>query len=198
MLDNTTKLGVSLPSSLTVSQAHSLPQLVLSKNTRDLILVAVLNLVLSDDLLRNEISNDGSFAAITSSKDGEIFYIGDDFISTLNREFSDSDDKCRLPEKLFQLLTQSQEVYFTHSNVKFDSVIFGDYMIVRVKKITSADLLSPRLKQVAELFSSGLSYKEIGKMLEISPATVRNHIAAIYQTLSVLGRSALKRKLLEN
>jgi DNA-binding NarL/FixJ family response regulator len=176
---------------------HRLPNLALSKSNQDLILVALLNLILSNDIVRNNISSDSSCAAITSSKDGEIFYVGEDFIPTLSREFPIVNYQHYLPEKLFYLLTQSCKVYFAGSDITFERVVLDDYMIVKVKKITSAELLSSRLKQVAELFSSGLSHKEIGRMLEISPATVRNHIAAIYSILNLSGRSALKRKLEE-
>lgn len=189
VLNNTNEEVVSLP--------HSVPNFASLKNTREFILVTLLNLVLSNEVVRNKILNDSSRTALTSSKDGEIFYIGDDFRLLLNREFSLVDYKYCLPEKLFHLLTQSSKVCFANSNISFDRVVMGDYMIVSIKNITTADLLSPRHKQVAELFSSGLSYKEIGRILDISPATVRNHIAAIYQVLSVSGRSALKRKLLE-
>lgn len=189
VLNNTNAEVVSLP--------HGVPNFASLKNKRESILVALLNLVLSNEVVRNKILNDSSRIALTSSKDGEIFYVGDYFTSLLNREFSVVDYKHCLPEKLFHLLTQSSKVYFANSNIAFDRVVIGDYMIVSIKNITIADLLSPRHKQVAELFSSGLSCKEIGRILEISPATVRNHIAAIYQALSVSGRSALKRKLLE-
>lgn len=176
---------------------HSLHTLASSRNSRDLILVALLNLVLSNEIVHNKMSNDSSCVALTSSKDGEVYYVGEDFISTLNKAFPVVVDKHFLPEKLFNLLTISSKVYFADTSVTFDRVVMGDYMIVSVQNITTSDLLSPRHKQVADLFSSGSSCKEIGRILEISPATVRNHIAAIYQALSVSGRSALKRKLFE-
>lgn len=47
------------------------------------------------------------------------------------------------------------------------------------------DELTAREHTIAQLVAKGSSYKEIAKMLDRSPATVRNHIQAIYAKLGV-------------
>ncbi len=51
--------------------------------------------------------------------------------------------------------------------------------------------LSTREDQIARLYVDGLSYKEIARDLEISPATVRTHLNTIYRKLEVSSRIEL-------
>jgi len=46
-------------------------------------------------------------------------------------------------------------------------------------------LLSIREKEVLELLSKGLSYKEIAQQLEVSPETIKKHLSNIYNKLHV-------------
>jgi len=56
-------------------------------------------------------------------------------------------------------------------------------------------LLSKREFTVAEHYAAGRSYKEIARELEISPATIRNHIAAIYRKLEINNKAQLVHQL---
>jgi NarL family two-component system response regulator YdfI len=53
------------------------------------------------------------------------------------------------------------------------------------------DRLSPRRHEVARLFASGFGYKAIARQLHISPATVRNHLSAVYQELAISNKAEL-------
>ena len=55
--------------------------------------------------------------------------------------------------------------------------------------------LSTRESQIARLYVDGLSYKEIARDLEISPATVRTHLNTIYRKLEVSSRIELLHRL---
>ena len=52
-------------------------------------------------------------------------------------------------------------------------------------------MLSEREKMVAERYSTGQTYKQIAAGLNIAPATVRNHLAAIYRKLGVGNKAEL-------
>lgn len=56
------------------------------------------------------------------------------------------------------------------------------------------DLLSPREKEILELLSRGLMYKEIASKLFLSPETVRKHVYHIYEKLHVNNRVAAVNK----
>ena len=56
------------------------------------------------------------------------------------------------------------------------------------------DLLSVREKEILELLSRGLMYKEIAAQLYLSPETVRKHVYHIYEKLHVNNRVAAVNK----
>lgn len=53
--------------------------------------------------------------------------------------------------------------------------------------------LSERERAVATRYAEGLTYREIGRALSIAPATVRTHLAAVYEKLGVHNKTALIR-----
>ena len=55
--------------------------------------------------------------------------------------------------------------------------------------------LSERELTVAERYATGETYKEIAGKLHIAPATVRNHLAAVYRKLEVKNKPELIRAL---
>ena len=50
------------------------------------------------------------------------------------------------------------------------------------------DVLSKREKEILEMLSTGLLYKEISEKLSISPETVRKHLYHVYEKLHVSNR----------
>ena len=71
----------------------------------------------------------------------------------------------------------------------------GSSYLVRLEIGSSLDALSPREREVAELYAGGLNYKAIAQRLGRSPATVRNLLARCYQKLDVHDKVALIRRL---
>jgi TolB-like protein/DNA-binding CsgD family transcriptional regulator len=56
-------------------------------------------------------------------------------------------------------------------------------------------LLSKREIDVAEHYASGQSHKEIARKLNVSPSTIRNHIASIYRKLEINNKAQLVHQL---
>jgi len=50
--------------------------------------------------------------------------------------------------------------------------------------------LSGREREILELLTQGLSNKEIGSRLDLSPFTVKNHLARIFPKMRVHSRTA--------
>lgn len=51
--------------------------------------------------------------------------------------------------------------------------------------------LSPREREVARLFGSGLTHKAVARRLGSSPSTVRNQLARVYEKLGVSNKTEL-------
>ena len=60
-----------------------------------------------------------------------------------------------------------------------------------LRRLTRADLLTSRQREVAQALASGKSAKEVARLLGLAPATVRNQTASIYEKLQVDNRAEL-------
>lgn len=69
------------------------------------------------------------------------------------------------------------------------------YLACVARRTPLVDMLSPSERAVADHFSKGLQHKEIAVRLNVSPNTVRNQIAQIYQKLGVHSKAELVRTL---
>jgi len=63
--------------------------------------------------------------------------------------------------------------------------------LVRASSSPATPLLSPRERRVAHLFAGGHSYKEIARLLKLSPATVRTYLRDAYVRLGVRNKVQL-------
>ena len=71
----------------------------------------------------------------------------------------------------------------------------GASLLVTAAQHAPSDALSPRERIIAERFASGQSYKEVARGLDVSPATVRHHLRAIYRKLDVGDKGELSHVL---
>lgn len=62
---------------------------------------------------------------------------------------------------------------------------------LRARERMPVDELSHREHEVARAYSSGRSYKEIGRYYGISPSTVSNHLTTIYRKLGICDKTEL-------
>jgi DNA-binding NarL/FixJ family response regulator len=67
----------------------------------------------------------------------------------------------------------------------------GDLALVQLRERHAMDDLPVRMRQVARLAAAGHSNKRIAAMLEISPNTVRNHLAEAYERLAVKNKAEM-------
>lgn len=70
-----------------------------------------------------------------------------------------------------------------------------DARLVHVRLRVAADGLTEREREIAEAFALGESHREIGDRLGIAPATVRRHLANLYEKLGVSSKAELDRML---
>ena len=65
----------------------------------------------------------------------------------------------------------------------------GGFFKVSVRARRLDDALTPREHEVATLLRQGISYKEVARVLSISPSTVTNHVNHIHQKLAIHSKS---------
>ncbi len=70
-----------------------------------------------------------------------------------------------------------------------------DGWLLRLRPASRLDRLSRREREVAGLYANGEPYTQIAELLNLAPATVRNHVSKIYQKLEVSHRADLIRAL---
>ncbi|MBY9068161.1 LuxR C-terminal-related transcriptional regulator [Hyphomonas sp. WL0036] len=68
---------------------------------------------------------------------------------------------------------------------------FEDKHFIHIRHQPTRSVLSPRERQVAELFASGLTNKEVARTLGTAPSTVRNQLERIYDKLEIGSKSEL-------
>lgn len=68
---------------------------------------------------------------------------------------------------------------------------FGRNCFVHVSLMSALSGLSGREREVAELFASGMTSKEVARTLGTSPSTVRNQVVRIYEKLGISNKAAL-------
>ena len=71
----------------------------------------------------------------------------------------------------------------------------GWYLVIRPS--SQLDKLSERERALAQLFTRGLTRKDIARQLDLSPSTVKNHLSNIYRKLGISDRAGLIRAVEE-
>ncbi|TGY95966.1 response regulator transcription factor [Petralouisia muris] len=92
-------------------------------------------------------------------------------------------DSSELKKAIFHVI--NGETYIQPSMIP----LLNSKMVQRDHEKVKIDLLTKRELEVLKLLSVGLYNKEIGKKLEISERTVKNHISSIFKKIEVTDRT---------
>jgi DNA-binding CsgD family transcriptional regulator len=130
----------------------------------------------------------GGGIAIVDSR-GTLHHCDGSFEQTLRAEWSWWGGR-NLPQPLLEALMAGVGGY-RGANIAVKSEKVGDLLFLKARLLGCVDRLTRRERQIAESFASGQRYKEIAKALGLAPATVRNHLQAIYGKLEVGSKAAM-------
>ena len=120
-----------------------------------------------------------------------LLHASDDrFAKILREEWSDWRGP-HLPEQLATHLAANQGRAFVGQSIMIRANPFKDLIVLCARPKATYDKLSVREQQISQLFATGQSQKEIARSLSISPATVNNHITAIYAKLGINDKAQL-------
>lgn len=118
---------------------------------------------------------------------GVIHVAEDGFVELIRREWPQWHGP-RLPEPLCKEYAAQRYVGKTIA-VHFMPVL--DMFLLKARPRTAVDDLSKRELEIARHFGGGLTNKEIAREVDLSPATVRNHLSSIYLKLGVDNKAEL-------
>lgn len=92
-------------------------------------------------------------------------------------------DTCHLPlPVIVELLNNG---YYRGRAIEITALQKFGYLACTAKRKTMLDMLAPSELVVADRFAKGMTHSEIAAHLRVSPYTVRNQIAQVYQKLGI-------------
>jgi DNA-binding CsgD family transcriptional regulator len=98
-----------------------------------------------------------------------------------------------LPTDLWAQLGASAASQVVRGKLVVRSDATAGVRLLHVRRALLADRLTSREREIAQAFSLGENYREIGERLGIAPNTVRRHLANIYEKLGVSSKVELDR-----
>ncbi|WP_039017909.1 helix-turn-helix transcriptional regulator [Halocynthiibacter namhaensis] len=126
-------------------------------------------------------------AAAICDKRGLILSSEASFSNVIRREWP-SWHGPNLPPPLIKSLT-SKDYVGVHLQVRFDAVS-GLYLLRLSERDPISDL-TQRETEVAQLFATGHTYKQVAQRLEIAPTTVRHYLRNVYGKLHISDKATL-------
>lgn len=117
-----------------------------------------------------------------------------EFTALLTNEWGRSAKK-QLPAEVNHLLWKTGR--YRNSRIALNAERFNNRLLVRAGLCPEVNL-SAREQDVAWAYVHGNTHKKVARLLEISPTTVRTHLARIYQKLNLSDKASLALWLREN
>lgn len=126
-----------------------------------------------------------------ASLDGHLYFIEPETIRLLQLEWKQWSPPL-LPRSLMDSLKRNKEQVFVGVSICMRASVQGNMICLRIAAKENQKMgLTTAEYRVAKLAVEGLPYKEIAKQLEVSPATIRNQLHAVYRKLGVSNKTAL-------
>lgn len=104
----------------------------------------------------------------------------------------------QLPCVLLDNVSGKEKRQYTGFGIVATIKALNDMLLLSVRRKKPVDQLSARQHEVARRFGQGKDFRKIADELNIAPATVRNHLQAIYSTLGVHNKVEMARIILES
>lgn len=140
--------------------------------------------------------NQSQLAAI-SDPQGVLHDVGPAFLELMRDEWPLWEGPLLkiVPEKL---LNGRPSCRFTGKRIVIDISNMHNLVLLRARKRSSVDRLTPAESKVLRMLLQGFSDKQIARELAISPKTVGNHLQKIYKKTDIPNRSSLIAKFGRN
>jgi DNA-binding CsgD family transcriptional regulator len=140
------------------------------------------------DMIRVVTGNGASDFAV-ARLDGGLLYVGAGLCAVIQRELPGWNGSTLPAEVIAQLPKAPCVMRLGRSTLTLSPN--AEHVILSLETQPRGALLAPRERTVAMLFAAGHSYKEIAKILALSPATVRTYLRNCYVQLGVKSKIEL-------
>jgi DNA-binding CsgD family transcriptional regulator len=165
-------------------------------DTADLLLPHILQARrINWDLNANIPTDLDSSSTALANFNGCLHFVEDKVVALLQLEWKQWTPPL-LPRQLIDTLRQSKEKIFVGASICVKASVQGKMicLVIAPKNSRKVELSSAEYR-VAQLAAKGLQYKEIARLIGVSPATIRNQLHAVYRKLGVSNKTALTNAL---
>jgi DNA-binding CsgD family transcriptional regulator len=125
---------------------------------------------------------------------GIVHTYDESFLDLVRREWPDWSPPF-LPEALLSVLRASPQRRYSGAEIAVACEFRHGMLFLLAREKSRAFGLTPGQLSVARLIADGKTYKETATQLDLSVATVRNHLHTAYRKLSVRNKTALAKLL---
>lgn len=136
----------------------------------------------------------GHHVAVAEVESGLLLRADAEFLTLLSAEWTGFDGRLT-PSPLLKAWQQRRTFNYLARRSLIEGRCVGDLVYLSGRRKNQFEALTQRQLLIADLYAQGLSYKEIAQRCDLSPATVRNHLAAVYATLGVHGKLEMAERI---
>lgn len=135
-------------------------------------------------------------AAAIADSAGGLRYATESFGEMLHMEWPDWRGP-GLPEPLRDLLAMQKDAQFAGRRIAAKITFRQHLPLIQMRSARLADQLSEQQTKVAAYTADELDFKEIARLMDLSPATIRYYLTIIYRKLGVKSKIQLTEMLRE-
>lgn len=146
------------------------------------------------DITRQRIRQAGTHICLAVTDVRGILHVAEPGFDRIVREEWPTWQGPALPAEVVAAIGARRARYRGHS-VTLEFQWIGSQVVAAAHPCDRRDSLTPQERRVADVFAAGRNYKEVARLVGISPATVRHHLRAVYVKLGVRDKAALARTL---
>ncbi len=97
----------------------------------------------------------------------------------------------QLPAALAEAVSRGESLRIAFEWIVVKTAPLHDLLLLQVRPRIPVDSLTQREREIARHTAQGLSHKDIARLLDLSPATVRNHLSSACRRLGVRNKAQL-------
>jgi len=125
-----------------------------------------------------------------SDKLGTLQYADASFADLMLMEWPEW-NRATLPRIFLQWQQEKNANLYSGRMITLQADEISDLLLINAKPRSTIDFLTRRELAVIRLYAEGMTYKEVAKILEISPTTVRYYLRQAYTKLKIQNKSEI-------